>query len=87
MVVKTIWIYAGWSGGFIMQPAKLTSELRFVETNNPSNILLTLDSSGIEGVGISENPNSEYIMEYGRISVAYEKTGILLSKEITRGIK
>lgn len=87
LVVKTIWIYAGWSGGFIMQPAKLTSELRFVETNNPSNILLTLDSSGIEGVGISENPNSEYIMEYGRISVAYEKTGRLLSKEITRGIK
>jgi hypothetical protein len=84
LVVKTVWIYAGWSGGFVMQPAKLTSEIQLIETSNPSNVLFRVDSPGIEGVGISENPNSEYIMEYGRISVAYEKTGRLLWKAIAK---
>jgi len=84
LVVKTVWIYAGWSGGFVMQPAKLTSEIQLIETSNPSNVLFRVDSTGIEGVGISENPNSEYIMEYGRISVAYEKTGRLLWKAIAK---
>ncbi len=87
LIVKTIWIYAGWSAGFVMQPAKLTSELKLVETDNPSNVLFTVDSPSIEGVGISENPNSEYMMEYGRISVAYEKTGRLLWKQIAKQIK
>ena len=87
LIIKTVWVYAGWSGGFVMQPAKLTSELKLVETNNPSNVLFNVDSPGIEGVGISENPNSEYIMEYGRISVAYEKTGRLLWKQIAKQIK
>ncbi|SDE81037.1 hypothetical protein SAMN05421825_0269 [Epilithonimonas hungarica] len=87
LIVKTIWIYAGWSAGFVMQPAKLTSELKLIETDNPSNVLFSVDSSGIEGVGISENPNSEYMMEYGRISVAYEKTGRLLWKQIAKQIK
>ncbi|MPT30106.1 MAG: hypothetical protein E2600_00260 [Chryseobacterium sp.] len=86
LIVKTIWIYAGWSAGFVMQPAKLTSELKLIETDNPSNVLFSVDSSGIEGVGISENPNSEYMMEYGRISVAYEKTGRLLWKQIAKQI-
>lgn len=84
LILKTVWVYAGWSGGFVMQPAKLTSEIKLVETDNPSNILFKVDSPGIEGVGISENPNSEYIMEYGRISVAYEKTGRLLWKVIAK---
>lgn len=84
LIVKTVWVYAGWSGGFVMQPAKLTSELKLVETSNPSNVLFNVDSPGIEGVGISENPNSEYAMEYGRISVAYEKTGRLLWKAIAK---
>lgn len=87
LIVHTVWVYAGWSGGFVMQPAKLTSELKLVETANPSNVLFNVDSPGIEGVGISENPNSEYIMEYGRISVAYEKTGRLLWKQIAKQIK
>lgn len=87
LIVKTVWVYAGWSGGFVMQPAKLTSEIKLVETGNPSNVLFNVDSAGIEGVGISENPNSEYIMEFGRISVAYEKTGRLLWKQIAKQIK
>lgn len=84
LIVKTVWVYAGWSGGIVMQPAKLTSEIKLVETDNPSNVLFSVDSPGIEGVGISENPNSEYAMEYGRISVAYEKTGRLLWKAIAK---
>lgn len=87
LIVKIVWIYAGWSAGFVMQPAKLTSELKLVETDNPSNVLANVDSPAIEGVGISENPNSEYVMEYGRISVAYEKTGRLLWKQIAKQIK
>lgn len=82
--VKTMWVYAGWSGGIMMQPAKLTSEIFLVETDNPAVVLFRVDSPGIEGVGISENPNSEYAMEYGRISVAYEKTGRLLWKAIAK---
>src|SRR5690606_31677521 len=33
--VETVWIYPGWFGGVMKQPAKVSTVLKFVETNNP----------------------------------------------------
>ncbi len=82
LIINTKWIYAGWSG-FVMQPGKLSSEISIVETDNPSKILVKIQTDKIEGVGSKVN----YHMEYGRISAAYEKTGKELSKEIKNALK
>lgn len=82
LIVDTKWIYAGWKG-FVMQPAKLSTEIRVVETDNPSKILTKIQTDKIEGKGSEVN----YGMEYGRISAAYEKTGKELGKEIKNAVK
>jgi hypothetical protein len=82
LIIDSNWIYAGWSG-FVMQPAKLSAEISFVETDNPSKVIMKIQTDKIEGVGSKVN----YGMEYGRISAAYEKTGKELGKEIKNALK
>jgi hypothetical protein len=82
LIIESKWIYAGWSG-FVMHPGTLSSELIFVETENPSKVLAKVQGDKIEGIGSKVN----YGMEYGRISAAYEKTGKLLGKEIKNALK
>ncbi|MBV8325847.1 hypothetical protein [Chryseobacterium sp.] len=83
LIVETKWIYPGWSGGMIMQPAKLSTVITFVETDNSGKGLTKIQTDKIEGVG----SKVDYGMEYGRISAAYEKTGKELAKEINKNIK
>lgn len=66
-----------------MQPGKLSTEIRIVETDNPSKVLTKIQTDKIEGTGSKVN----YGMEYGRISAAYEKTGKELGKEIKNALK
>lgn len=82
LILYTKWIYAGWTG-FVTQPAKLSSELIFVETENPSKVLTKIRGEKIEGLG----SKVDYGMEYGRISAAYEKTGKELGKAIKNALK
>ncbi|MDW9381996.1 hypothetical protein [Chryseobacterium sp. JV558] len=82
LILDTKWIYAGWTG-FVTQPAKLSSELIFVETENPSKVLAKIQGDKIEGIGSKVS----YHMEYGRISAAYEKTGKELGKAIKSALK
>ncbi|SEW45579.1 hypothetical protein SAMN05421841_3348 [Chryseobacterium wanjuense] len=82
LIIDSKWIYAGWSG-FVMQPGKLSTEIRIVETDNPSKVLTKIQTDKIEGTGSKVN----YGMEYGRISAAYEKTGKELGKEIKNALK
>ncbi|AYY84335.1 hypothetical protein [Chryseobacterium indologenes] len=83
LVVETKWIYAGWAGGMMVQPAKLSTVITFVDHENPSQAVTKIQTDKIEGIGVK----GDYIMEYGRIAAAYEKTGRQLTKEINKMIK
>lgn len=83
LIIDTKWIFAGWHGGIVWQEAKLTSELSFVETQNPQNVLMKIKGDAILG----KSKNEYLVMEYGRIAGAYEETGKDLGREIRKVIK
>ncbi|AZA72269.1 hypothetical protein [Chryseobacterium indoltheticum] len=83
VIVDAKWIYAGWHGGLIGQEAKLTSDITFVETENPSKVIMKLQGDKILG----KPQNKDFVMEYGRIAGAYEATGKELGKAIKKSIK
>jgi len=83
LIIDTKWIYAGWHGGIMGQEGKLTSELTFVETQNPERIVMKLKGDMILG----KPQNKYFVMEYGRIAGAYEATGKSIGKEIRKVIK
>ncbi|UEQ74813.1 hypothetical protein [Chryseobacterium arthrosphaerae] len=84
LIVDAKWIYAGWYGGMIgSQPGKLTADLTFVETANPSKVVMKLHADKVEG----NKGNKEFGWEYGRIAAAYEVTGKKLGKEIKDALK
>lgn len=85
LIVDGRWVNPGWQAGVITQPAILNTYIKFVETDNPSKVLMILSS--IEVAGKSTGGSKAFVMEYERISSAYEKLGRLLSREITKGIK
>jgi hypothetical protein len=53
------------------QEAKLTSVMKFVETNDPSKVVLEIKADKILG----KPQNKDFVMEYGRIAGAFEATG------------
>jgi hypothetical protein len=84
LIIDTKWVYAGWYGGFIgSQEGKLTSDLTFVETDNPSKVIMKLQGDKILG----KKSNNDISWEYGRIAAAYESTGKLLGKAINEEVK
>ncbi len=84
LIIDAKWIYAGWYGGMIgSQEAKLTADLTFVETENPSNVIMRLQADKIGG----KQMNREFNWEYGRIAAAYEVTGKKLGQEIKKALK
>lgn len=83
LIIETKWIYAGWSGGIVYQPGKLSAIFKFVETNNPSNTLLELEANQLEG----KAKNDSLFWEYGRIAAVYQTAGEKLGKEINANTK
>ncbi|MBW7675069.1 hypothetical protein [Chryseobacterium chendengshani] len=84
LIVNAKWVYAGWYGGMIgSQEAKLTADLLFVETDNPSHIIMKLQADKIQG----KKENKDFSWEYGRIAAAYEITGKKLGAEIKKALK
>ncbi len=83
LIIDAKWIYAGWHGGLIGQEAKLTSDISFVETDNPTKVLMKLQGDKILG----KPQNRDFVMEYGRIAGAYEATGKEIGKAIKKVIK
>ena len=83
LIVQSIWIYPGWFAGVMKQHAKVTTLLKFIETANPTNVLLEINSEKAPGdidfVGI---PNTN-----DRIAEGYAKTGKSLAKLLTKKIK
>ncbi|MGL5235044.1 MAG: hypothetical protein ACRC8Z_09880 [Empedobacter falsenii] len=78
LIINSEWIYPGYHAGIAIEPAKLSTTLNFVETANPSNILLSIKSNKVKGT----SGKNDFVMEYGRIASAYESTGKLLGKEL-----
>lgn len=83
LIVQTIWIYPGWFAGVMKQHAKVSTLLKFIETANPSNVLLEISSEKAPGdfdfVGI---PNTN-----DRIAEGYAKTGKSLAKLLAKKVK
>ena len=75
LIVQTVWIYPGWDAGIMKQPAKVTTNLKFVETANKSNVLLEITSEDAPGDQWGSNFSNET-----RIGEGYAKTAKSLSK-------
>lgn len=84
LIIDAKWIYVGWYGGMIgSQEGKLTADLTFVETDNPSNVVMKLQADKIQG----KQMNKDFNWEYGRIAATYEVLGKKLGKEIKNTLK
>jgi len=79
LVVETVWLYPGWDAGIMKQPAKVTTNLKFVETANKDNVLLEVSSRNAPGDQWGSNYNNE-----SRVGEGYAKTAKTLSKLILK---
>lgn len=81
LIVKSIWIYPGWDVMMMKQPAKVTTLLRFVETGNPSNVLVEITSQEAPGDQWGSNFSNE-----ARIGEGYAKTGKSLAQRLLKSV-
>lgn len=82
LIVETVWIYPGWFAAVMKKPAKVTTRLKFVETANPSNVLLVINSKEAPGdsyVGVANNND--------RIAEGYAKTGKSVARLLRKKVK
>jgi hypothetical protein len=79
LIVETTWVYPGWDAGIMKQPAKVSTLLRFVETNNRDNILLEVSSENAPGDQWGSSFNNE-----DRLGEGYAKTGKSFAKLILK---
>ncbi|SHG82671.1 hypothetical protein SAMN05443549_10756 [Flavobacterium fluvii] len=79
LIVETVWIYPGWDAGIMKQPAKVTTNLKFVETANKSNVLLEISSENAPGDQWGNNYSNE-----SRIGEGYAKTAKSLAKMLLK---
>ena len=83
LIVEVKWIYPGWDVYVSKQPSKLTTVLKFVETDNRDNVLLELKS--IDAPGDQYGPN---FSNETRIGESFAKTGKTLGKNMwKKGMK
>ena len=80
--VETVWIYPGWYAGIMAQPSKVNTILKFVETLNPSVVLLEIESKEAPGDNFVGVPNNNV-----RIAEGYAKTAKTLAKKISKKVK
>jgi hypothetical protein len=79
LIVETIWVYPGWDAGVMKQPAKVSTLLKFVETNNKENVLLEVSSENAPGDQWGSSFNNE-----DRLGEGYAKTGKSFAKLILK---
>jgi len=81
LIVKSVWIYPGWDVMMMKQPAKVTTLLTFVETANPSNVLVEITSEEAPGDQWGSNFSNET-----RIGEGYAKTGKSLAQRLLKSL-
>ncbi len=79
LIVETAWLYPGWDAGIMKQPAKVTTNLKFVETANKEKILLEVSSKNAPGDQWGNNYSNE-----SRVGEGYAKTGKSFAKLILK---
>lgn len=82
LIVEAVWIYPGWDAGVMKQPAKVSTNLKFVETANKSNIVLEISSENAPGDQWGNNFSNEL-----RIGEGFAKTGKSLAGLILKNLK
>lgn len=80
LVVKTVWIYPGWFAAIMRDPAKVSTLIKIVETANPSQVVLEIQSRKAPGdirfVGVPNNND--------RMAEGYAKTAKSVAKMIDK---
>lgn len=79
LIVEVVWIYPGWDAGIMKQPAKVTTQLKFVETKNKANVLLEISSENAPGDQWGNNFSNE-----SRIGEGFAKTAKSLAKMLLK---
>lgn len=82
LIVEVVWIYPGWDVAMMKQPAKVTTNIKIVETANRSNTLVVMSSENAPGDQWGSNFSNET-----RIGEGFAKTGKTLAKVIAKQIK
>ncbi|MCA6067448.1 hypothetical protein JI747_009690 [Chryseobacterium sp. RG1] len=81
LVVKVKWIYPGWDAGIMKQPAKVTTQLTFIETDSKK-VLCDIESTDAPGDQWGSNFNNET-----RVGEGFAKTGKTLAQRLERSAK
>jgi len=82
LIVEAVWVYPGWDIAMMKQKAKVSTNLRFVETANRSNVVCEISSK--------EAPGDQYGSQFSnetRIGEGFAKTGKSLAGLILKAIK
>lgn len=75
LVVEVLWIYPGWDVSMMKQPAKVTTNLKIVETANKSKVVAEVSSENAPG----DQWGSQFSNET-RIGEGFAKTGKSFAK-------
>ena len=79
LLVETIWVFPGWDAGVMKQPAKVTTQLTFVETANRDKVVLEVSSKNAPGDQWGSSFDDE-----DRIGEGYAKTGKSFAKMLAK---
>lgn len=82
LIVEATWIFPGWDAMVMKQPAKVSTNLKFVETENRSNVLLEIATKEAPGDQWGNNFSNE-----SRIGEGFAKTGKSLAGFILKNTK
>lgn len=79
LIVEVVWIFPGWDIGMMKSPAKVSINLKFVETTNRSNVALEIKCE--------EAPGNQYGSQFSnesRIGEGFAKTGKSMSQFLNK---
>lgn len=75
LIVEAIWIFPGWDIMMMKQPAKVTTNLKFVDSSDKSKVLLEISAENAPGDQYGNQFSNET-----RIGEGFAKTGKSLAK-------
>ena len=82
LIVDVVWIYPGWDAGVMKQHAKVSMNLKIVETSNRNNVLVEVTSENAPGDQWGNNYSNE-----SRIGEGFAKTAKSFGKMIVKKMK
>jgi hypothetical protein len=77
LIVEPTWIFQGWFAGIMNDPALLNTRMSFVETDNPSHVLMVVEGIKATGDNVIGIPNNN-----DRIAECYAKTSKMLALKV-----